>query len=38
MADLKDAVKMYSEAWFLMVKEKTEEELDRAGFTGLPTV
>jgi hypothetical protein len=38
MADLKNAAKMESEAWFSMVREIIEEELDRAGFAGLPTV
>lgn len=37
MADLKDAAKMYSEAWFLMVRENIKEGLVRAGFAGLAT-
>jgi len=38
MFDLNNAAKMDSESWFLMVREKIQEELDRAGLTGLPTV
>ena len=38
MADLKDAVKMSSEAWFLLEREKIDEELVRGGFAGLPTL
>jgi len=38
MADLKNAAKMDSEAWVLMVREKIEEELIRAGFVELPMV
>lgn len=38
MTDLKDAAKMNSEAWFLMEREKIDEELVQAGFAGLPTV
>jgi hypothetical protein len=38
MADLKDAAKMNSEAWFLMEREKIDEELIQGGFVGLPTI
>lgn len=38
MADLKHAAKIWSEAWLLMVTEMIEEERDRGGFGGLPTV
>lgn len=38
MAALKDAAKMNSEAWFLMEREKIDEELVRGGFARLPMV
>lgn len=36
MSDLKDAAKIDSEAWFLIRREKIDEELIRRGFAGLP--
>jgi hypothetical protein len=38
MVDLRDAAKMKSEAWFLMEREKIDEELIQGGFAGLPMV